>query len=401
MNVWALPRIGLLILGVLSIGGVSRAEPLRLTADDVVARAIANNLELRASRKDVSVAQANLERSMPWLPSNPSFTAGAQHATGFAPNYSFSLSQEFEIAGQRGARIEAARKDLQKANSDVKTAEQNLAANARTAFLRALISVERVTVTRQSTDASTDLLRDLEHRTPTSGTERIGLNQARIQALRDARAVAWGEHARDSAFDTLRGLLGLPLDQEIVLAGAPQSEVRPPLSDAELIRRALERRSDLIALRQAAEHADLHLAVTRREGIPNVTLSGTFGRFEADNFAGGDITVPIPVFQRRTPEVHEAVAEYERTTLQVQNLEREIAKEVREARQTCVLTGDDLSAHQRQILPLSEENLDIERRLFDRGQADTADVVGQQADLFAARLAYLDALEAYNTALIE
>ena len=395
-------RRGLLsVLVILCVASTGRADPLRLSAQDVVARALANNLDLRASRKDVSVAQASLERSLPWLPSNPAFTAGAQHATGFAPNYSFSLSQEFEIAGQRGARVDAARKEVEKANWDVKTAEQNLAANARTAFLRALVNIERVTAARQSVDASTALLRDLERRTTTPDTQRIGLNQARIQALRDTRAVAWAEHTRDTTLGALRSLLGLPADQEIVLIGAPRSEVRPLPSDAELTARALERRSDLIALRQAVEHANLHLALTRREGIPNVTLSGTFGRFESDNFAGGDITVPIPVFQRRAPEMHEALAEYERSNLQVQTLERDAAKEVREARQACVLTGDDLSAYQRQILPLSEENLAIERRLFERGTADTADVVGQQADLLTARLGYLDALEAYNTALIE
>jgi cobalt-zinc-cadmium efflux system outer membrane protein len=379
----------------------SRAEPLRLSVDDAVARAIAANLELMASRTDVSVAKANLERGRALLPSNPQFTAGAQHLDGFALNYTFSLSQEFEVAGQRGARVQAAQKEVDKATWEVKSVEQTLAATAKTAFVHALISIDRVTVARQAIDATADLNRNHAEAEASSDAQRIQRNQTRIQAIRDRRALAWTEQTRDNAFAALRRLLGLPAGQDLVLTGAPQTEVRELPSAATLTRRALDRRSDLIALRHAAQQTDLRVSLTRREGIPNVTLSGTFGRFESANFAGGDITVPIPVFQRKAPDTQEALAEYEKTSLQVQNLEREIAKEVGEARQTCILAGDDLHAQQRQIVPMSEENLAAERRLYDRGEADLNDLAGVQADLLEARRGYLDALEAYNNALIE
>jgi outer membrane protein, heavy metal efflux system len=377
------------------------AEPLRLSMDDVVARTIATNLDLRVSRKDVNVAEANLERSRPLLPSNPQFSVGAQRFAGFAPNYSFSLSQEFEVAGQRRARIQVAEKEMERASWDVKTAEQTLTATAKTAFIHALISIDRVTMARQGGDATADILHRLERANAASGTQRIQRNQASIQAARSARTLAWAEHARDSAIDALRGLLGLPADQEIVLTGAPQTEVRQLPSEGELANRALSRRSDVIALRQAMETADLRVTLARREGIPNVTLSGTFGRFESDSFAGGDFTVPLPVFQRKAPDIHEALAEHERATLQVRNLERSIANDVLEARRACNLTGTDLLVQRQKIVPLSEENLEIERGLFDRGAADTADVVGMQIDLQTARSEYLDAIEAYNNALID
>ena len=97
------------------------ADPLRLSVDEVVARAIATNLELRASRKDISVAEANLERSQSLLPTNPSVTAGAQHATGFAPNYSFSLSQAAS-GGRRGRRTPGRRRRRSSARSAARSA---------------------------------------------------------------------------------------------------------------------------------------------------------------------------------------------------------------------------------------------------------------------------------------
>jgi len=379
----------------------TRAEPLRLAIDDVVERAIKTNLDLQASRTDISVAEANLERSRILLPTNPIFTGGAQHTIGYAPNYSFSLSQEFEIAGQRRVRMSAAQKEVEKATWDVKAIEQVLAATAKTAFIHAMISIDRVTVARQGVDTVAELISDLERTTTPSPTQRIERNQARIQDVRNRRTLAAAEQMRQTAFDALRRLLGLPVAQEIVLAGVPQTDISQLPTEAELITRALERRPDLVALHRSVEQTDLRLALTRREGIPNVTVSGTYARFQADTLVGGDLSVPLPLFQRKGPEIHETLAESERANLQVQTLEREVAKEVREARQACILAGGDLQAQQRQIVPMSEENLAIERRLYDRGQVEVADLVGMQGDLLTARHEYLDALETYNTALIE
>ena len=379
----------------------ARAEPLRLSVEDAVTRALKANLDIQASRKDISVAEANLERSRPLLPSNPYFSAGAQHSDGFAPNYSFSLSQEFEVAGQRQTRINAAQKEVEKATWDVKSAEQTLVATTKTAFIHVLISIDRVTAAHRGVDAATDLMRHIEADREPSDTQRIELNEARIQVARNLRAVAWAEYTRESALGALRSLLGLPPDQALVLEGAPQTKIRQLPTDTELTARALDRRADLIALRHAAEHADLRLQVTRRESIPNVTVSGTFIRFESTNMAGGDVSVPLPIFQRKTPDLHETLAEYDRLRLQVQQLEREITKEVLEARHGCTLTAGDLQAHQEQIVPMSEENLAIERRMYEHGKVDAGDVTSRQIDLLTVRQEYLDALEAYNNALIE
>jgi outer membrane protein TolC len=71
-----------------------------------------------------------------------------------------------------------------------------------------------------------------------------------------------------------------------------------------------------------------------------------------------------------------------------------------EARRACVAAGG-VAAHQRVILPKSEENLELERRLDERSQVSVSDLIGLQVDAVAARREYLDAIEAYNTNLIE
>jgi outer membrane protein TolC len=199
----------------------------------------------------------------------------------------------------------------------------------------------------------------------------------------------------------LRLLLGVPLDQELELAGVLTSEEKALPPGPELVERALHQRSDLVAVQRAVQRAALQIGLTKREAIPNITLSGSLSRFEGDTLLGGDIAFPIPIFRRRTSDIDEALAERERATLLLQNLERDVAKQVQEARRACGVAAGNLEAQRRDIVPKSEENLDLERRLYERGEASLLEVIGAQIDLFSARRDYLDALEAYNISLIE
>jgi cobalt-zinc-cadmium efflux system outer membrane protein len=375
------------------------AEPLRLTIEDAVARARAVNLDASG----LELARADLERSKALLPSNPFVGAGAQHTSqaGIRPNYGFFVSQEFEVAGQRAKRIGVATRGLEKETWELRGAELNLAATVKAAFVHALLSIARVPLAREATGVARDLAGELARQSQTSDIQRIELNNARIQEHRTQRDLANAELSRDTALGALRRLLGLAPDQAIELAGAVQSEIKEPPPAADLVERALRQRPDLLASRAAAQRADLQVSLTRRDAIPNITISGTLSRFEDDTLAGGDVGFPLPLFQRKTADVVEAVTERNRAAFDVQNLEREIAHEVVEARRACAVAAGDLEAQQREIVPRSEENLRLERRLYQRGAVTASDLIGLQIDLLTARRDHLQALEAHNDALIE
>jgi cobalt-zinc-cadmium efflux system outer membrane protein len=388
---------------IITLAGAHRAHAagLRLTIEEAVSRAVAANLELGASSKDVDLAKANVQRSKAWFPSNPYFATGAQHSQVTRPNYTFFLSQEFEIAGQRGRRMAAAAQSLERATWDFKTGEQNVVATAKTAFIRVLLSDDRVTLAQQTVDALHEFAEQLAQRKPSSDLSRIDLNSARMQESRARRELAAAMQSRSAGLNALRRLLGLPPSQEIELAGAPVTEVKELPAGPALVERALQQRSDLIALRHSLQRADLQVAAVKRERIPNITLSGSVSRFEGDTLAGGDVGIPIPIFQRKTAETQEAIAERERADLQVKNLEQQIAREVLDARDACVVAGGDLQAEKQEILPASEENYQLERRLYERGAMTAAELINMQIDLLAVRRDYLDAVETYNTSLID
>ncbi len=395
----------ILLLTLLGANGVdadgTTAGPVRLTVSEAVARAVANNINLSANRKDIEVGRANLERSKAWLPANPFVTGGAQDGTNVAPTYNFFLSQEFEVAGQRDQRIGAATQAVEAATWEMKAVEQSLAATVKTAFVHALISDERVTVARQHLDEAHELAEEVAGRKRPSDADRIDLNAAWIQETRARQEFAAAQQTRATAQDALRHLVGLPLDQRVELVGVPERESQTLPASRELVDLALRQRPDLAGLRHAAERADLQLALSNRELIPNVTVSGTFLRFQNENYAGGDIGIPIPIFRRKTADVREATAERTHIRLEIQNLEREVEKQVLDAARTCSVAAADLQAQGHEIVPKSEENYRLESRLYERAEVTVSELIGIQIDLLTARRDYLDALEAYNDALIE
>jgi len=385
------------------LGAPCEAEPVRLTIDEAVARASQAHPDLAAARRAIDVAAASLQRSKAWLPANPYISGGGGTTSqqGAGNNYGFYISQEIEVAGQRSKRIDVASQDVAKASSELIGAQQTLAAAVKTAFVQALVNTDRVSLARQGLDITAELSNQLRAMKNPSDAQRIDRNNAEIQESRARRDVAAMQQAQSNALTTIRRLTGLPIDQDLVLIGAPTAQIRPLPNEADLMERALHHRPDLAAQHRALDKADAQITLVEREAIPNITVSGNLSRFEGATLAGGDIGLHLPVFQRKTSDLNEAVAERDREHSTLDSLERTIQQEAIEARRACEVAAVDLQALKDVVVPKTEDNLQLERRLFERGDAAHSEVLGAQLELLTARREYLDAVQAYNEALIE
>ena len=392
-----------ILCAVLVMGASAVAGQVRLTMDEAVARAAQTHPDVAAARLAVNIAEAGLQRGKAWLPANPYLSGGAGTTTqhGVGNNYGFYISQELEIAGQRTKRIGVAAQDIAKAAAELTGAQQTLAAAVKTAFVQGLVATDRVPLARQGLDVTTELSTQLSRIKNPSDAQRIDRNNAQIQDSRARRDIAAMQQERDNALTTVRRLVGLPIDQNISLVGTPILQVRTLPGEADLVARALRQRPDLIAQQRALDKADAQIALVEREAIPNVTLSGNLSRFEGATLAGGDLGVHLPVFQHKTSELTEAAAERDRERSTMESLKRTIEQEVIEARRSCEVTALDLQQLTDVVVPKNEENLQLERRLHESGDAAYSEVLSAQLELLTARREYLDAVQAYNEALIE
>src|SRR5262245_39452254 len=132
------------------------AEPLHLTMADAVRRALTASYSLIAVDKRIGDAQTQVTNSSAWLASNPFFTGGAAASSdrftdssqgqvpsgkeGFGPSYTFTIQQDFEIAGQRAKRMQMANESLEVVRHERRSTEASITAKVKKAFAAALES---------------------------------------------------------------------------------------------------------------------------------------------------------------------------------------------------------------------------------------------------------------------
>jgi len=384
---------------LLGTAAVAAAEgpSLRLSVDDAVRLAVS-----RANPKSLDLAKAQLDRSEQWLPGNPYLSAGGGSTTiaGIAPSQFLFLSQEFEIAGQRGQRVAAATHGIHEEEWDLKSSALNRGAKARALFVTALVNRDRVTVARENLEAARQLVRNIPAATTTA--ERIEHNSAVMQENRARLDVDTAEQTRDDSLDALRGLCGLANTQAIDLEGTVDPHIVSVASLETLVERAKQRRPDLIARTHATRRTAHELELARRDRIPNVNLGTGVTRYQdGETVWAGDVGVSLPVFQRGTAAVQDALAESNEARRDLADLEAEIVREVHDAYRSLTVNATNLRTHTEDIVPRSEENLRLERRLFESGEVTASDLIGLEIDLLFARRGYLDALENYNLSRID
>jgi len=127
----------------------SEVQIKALTLDDAVQRALTHNPDLQALRLEEGSAKGQNERARLLLINNPTLEGNvskkdrpAAEGGGKFTNYGFKLSQELEIAGQRGDRVDVAEKELARVKLEIADKERILVADVKDAFTR-LLSLKR------------------------------------------------------------------------------------------------------------------------------------------------------------------------------------------------------------------------------------------------------------------
>ena len=322
---------------------------------DVVPCAVGASLVIRSEVQTGEAIAARRVAVSPLLPSNPvlALTAARRNTdVERATNWSATLSQELEIAGQRGERQRAAELEGTAQKYRVLASRRDVAAAAWTAYFDALAAGEEVRLATELSDAAiriAEVARGMADRGLLSPVDadvadagRIGVEQARVAAERRARsatialAMALGVDAATSvkAEGDLEPLRGIEEDARAALDGQrDRGRDRPEV-------RALEAES------RAHEATASALARTR---VPNPTVS-VFAEndgFDERVFGAGlsfPIPLPEPVGRLRDGEIAESRALATRAAT-----EAELARRQARAGLLAALAEYDMRRRQRDL----------------------------------------------------
>ncbi|MCX8073636.1 MAG: TolC family protein [Candidatus Binatia bacterium] len=375
------------------------AEPVRLTVDAAIQRALQVNSDLAADSKQLDIAQAALRRSAARFPSNPYLSLGASRRaeTGGRPNVFVFLSQEVEVAGQRAARLRAAQHNLQQESWNLAQKRIALAADVKTAFTKVLSCDQRREVIREQLEVARKL-RELATVERATLSERIDQNNAALQMARYERELWSTEEEREAELDALRRLLALDWSQEVELEGQLSADIRLLPAVNILVNQAKAQRADLQAFKEALAAADAQIEVYRRERVPNVTLSASYSRFDSSDFGGGDVGLSLPLFQTKEADIQEAVAQRQKIALQMEDLERSVERDVQQAYRAYISAAREVRLFTEQLLPLAEENVRLQERLLQRDEANRSEWLAQKLDALELRKDFAEALQKLHLA---
>lgn len=358
----------------------------RITRSNLISCALASSLVVRSEQDTTRALEGRRTAATPLLPSNPevAFTGARRNATGTEPtviNWSATLSQELEVAGQRAKRLQEADAELDAQRQRVLLSKRDTALLAWTAYFEVAAAQEEQVLSQRLLETSQRMSEVTRAKADKGLVSLLDAEVADAATLRVLQSKLAAERALSTAMARLSYLLGRGADASAVtvegdltpltnvtdaMAGPGSLSQRPEMLIFEAERRAMTARADAF----------------RRSRISNPTLS-VFALNDGYNervYGVGiafPIPLPTPVGRTYAGEIAEAEALAQRAQTEQSRRGREIQLEVAATLATFV-------AHRRMVEALKPEALQrAETALRDLGQEIEAGRMAVREALFA------------------
>lgn len=367
-----------------------------MTLGEAVETALKNNPDMQSVRLEQGAAEGRLDQAGLWLRSNPviegslsrkdTVPGGAERET----HRTLTISQEFEIAGQRGLRVDAARNGMEKAAQDIRDRERILVAEVKDAFVRALAAKRKVELTGETVRLQEQLAGSAAVKFQAGEISTLEKNLADVELGKARREHLLAERERRGALLGLQATLGEPPKEDFAVEGELPMEAPPVPDKAELREMTAKQRPDVQSASAEAQQAKAAMKLAGRDAIPSFTVSGFYNREGELNESGVILSFPLPFFDRKQADRREAAARAGQALIRQASLGREIEREIEEAYANLVSASEELSLFKKDILGKAMENLDLMVLAFKEGKFGFFEVRLAQKDTIEAHFAYLE-----------
>jgi outer membrane protein TolC len=304
-------------------------------------------------------------------------------------------------------RVKAAQASANAAGADVAIAAEQSATNAASIYVRALRSDAALQARLADSSVAADLL--VIARDQLTAGVGVGLDVTRAQSqVAGARAqLIAARNDRDRARLDLLRALNLPLDTQLDLTDSLGTLALPSAADeAAAVDIAVRTRPDIRAADAQLAAAEQQLAAIKATGKPSVGVFGNDGEIGLGlnhllNTYTYGVQLNWSVFAggRREGQTQEQEAVARDIELRRRDLRQQVAVDVRGAFLDIASAREQVDAA-RDRQSLAEQEVAQARDRFTAGVAGNADVVTALATLNAARTGLIDALAAYQIALV-
>jgi outer membrane protein, heavy metal efflux system len=317
---------------------------------------------VRAAREAVTAAAAR-ERQAAAL-ANPTLNYGREQTSRAGQSNAQDIAQiewPLDIAGQRAARIAAARLRREAAEARLSAAMQEVDAAVLRAYVDAVSAAHRVQLADAAYRTAVEAQRVNDERVRAGDVAGYVGRRLRLEAGRYAARRAEAAVAARAAHERLALITGLPAAQFTVPTASATdstgtafsallSSALGPASDAvralpeagdSLFARALAYRADLLVARREAQAALADARLASRERIPLPAISAGYKGERVQSGAGvpgvslfgfvAGFSLPLPLLDRRAGAVAAADATARQMEAEADVARRQVSREVLDA----------------------------------------------------------------------
>jgi outer membrane protein, heavy metal efflux system len=413
----------LLLLGIAALPpGAPRALGQEgtgvFTIDALVARALAENPDLRAVRAEVDAARGRLLQA--GLRPNPMLDVSAQqNVTGPDNNLAVGITQPLDLNGRKAGRVGIAERELAMKEAQVTNRARELGAEVRMKAGELLAAQRNLRITEELLAVNREALQLVAARVRRGAIPPLEENLERVEVNR-----------LDASRQTLESQVEVLTLQLKVLAGfAPEAplSLRAELTAPSVtrtreaaLREALSGRPDLLAARAEVAMSQAKIRKEEAEGRwdANVNvgymrqnfgfdLNGLTARGETRpitdifHYVGGGVTVTLPVRNRNQGNVAAAFAE----TLAAERREELAALSVRQEVQAAFVQYEAavraLEMYTHGVRDLARQNLVVIRKANQLGRTSLLEVIAEQRRYIDIEMGYTQALQHAYNAVVE
>lgn len=375
------------------------ADTTVLSVAEAQRLAVTRNPQFLAETRERAMAEGRLRQARV-LQFNPSleFQAPGGGADGMLGEYEARIAQELEVGGQRGLRIKAARRDVERADFEVLDAARRTLANVTDAYIATYAAQRRARVAREILDLTRQLLIATRIQAREGEISALEANLAEIEFGRAQARVVAEEREATTARLELQRLIGLGPESTVRLADhVPARTTSALITVDSLVNVALQNRPDLAARARAQQQYAALTRLAGREAVPNVSLGalleknpGSGSGAESGNSprVGVVVGVPIPIWNRNQGTVAERRTATEQAALSREATQLAVRTEVTEAYRSLQAAEEEARVFERDVVEPARANQRLLDAAFRAGKIGLPTLLLLRNQLLDAELGY-------------
>jgi outer membrane protein, heavy metal efflux system len=381
-----------------------------MTADEAVARALAQNGELLAMRKEVEAARSLVKQA--GTRANPRLDVSGAKAVTTADNQLMVEGMlPLELGGRRAARVRVAEREVELREAALAERERVLASGVRTKFGEALAEILKLGVTEDLLLNSQKGYRLVVARVLEGRTAPLEQNVVLVEVnrLRSMRENVRGK--TEVALLELRNLIGAEPTEPLKLRGDFDNliDALPAIGDATT--RALAERPDIRAARAAEDLAEARIEEARSSGRADAEVRAGYQRMRSGfgvngidnagrlapiedtfNFITFGVTLSLPVRDKNVGAVEAAVAEAEAAKRRREFMELSVRREVAAAYARFESAARASEIYRVGVRGQAEQNLSVIRKTYELGSKTLLDYIAEQRRYIELEGDYINSL---------